>query len=219
MSTLKNIVSRLLLLLVLTFPAGSALAIQLTLSPSTQNVILGNSVVVDVGITGLGDFSPDSLGVYDIDILFDPAILDFDSVLFGDPVLGSQLDLFGFGSFTDVIPSIGLVNLFELSLDFASDLDSLQAGAFTLASLTFHTLSAGSSLLDIQINVLGDAFGLPLAADISTAGINVVNDTPPPPPPPNPLPEPNMLLLLAAGLLGLFMNSYHDKKRDAYKSI
>jgi hypothetical protein len=131
--------------------------------------------------------------------------------------LGNQLDLFGFGSFTDVSPSIGLVNLFELSLDSASDLDSLQAGAFTLASLTFHTLSAGSSLLDIQINVLGDAFGLPLTAGISTADINVVNDTPPPPP--NPLPEPNMLLLLAAGLLGLFMNSYHYKKRDAYKSI
>lgn len=214
MLAIKKIISGFAFLLVFSLAASSALAIQLSLSPSTQDVTLGDAVTVDVDISGLGDFSPDSLGVFDIDILFDPTILNFDSVLFGDPVLGDQLDLFGFGSFTDVTSGAGAVNLFELSFDLASDLDSLQAGGFTLASLTFNTLGVGSGALDIQINGLGDALGLPLTADTVSARVNVIDDSPP-----SPMPEPNVLWLLAVGLLGLFMNNHRHGVKTPRLSI
>ncbi len=182
-------------------PVGSAAAIEISLSPSTQNVMLGDTVNVDVDITGLGDGAPLSLSIFDLDVTFDSSILDFNSVVFGDPVLGDQLDLFGFGSFTDVLPGVGFVNLFELSFDFASDLDSLQSGNFTLATLTFDSLAAGTSALDIFVNDLGDPDGLPLTATTIGANVEVIQDTTTP----TTMPEPSTIILLGLGVTALVL--------------
>lgn len=183
------------LILGIVFMTSAAHAIALNVNPITQNVLLGNSIGVILDISGLGDGSAPSLGVFDLNLNFDPAILTFNNVTFGDPVLGDQLDLFGLGSlitFDDTTP--GMVNLYELSFDLPSDLDALQIGNFTLASLTFDSLTTGTSSLNMSINSLGDALGDPIVLDTLNNGSVTVTA---------PVPEPSTCLLLFFGLIGM----------------
>lgn len=163
----------------------------ISLTPSTQSIMLGNTVTVELGISRLGWLSPTSLSVFDINVTFDASILDFNSVVFGDPVWGDQLDLFGLGSFTNVFTGVGFINLFELSFDFASDLDSFQIGDFTLATITFDSLAAGFSALDIFVNDIGDAHGSALSATVSGANVEVID---------NSVSEPGVLFLFGLGV-------------------
>lgn len=164
-------------------------AISIGFNPINPNVNLGTPVGVALTISGLGDATAPSLGTFDLDVSFDPTILSLSGVTYGDPVLGDQLDLFGLGSLTATTPGAGSANLFELSFDFPDDLNNLQAGNFTLATLTFDTLALGTSPLNLSVNALGDAFGDPLVANIESGSVNVV-------------PEPGTVLLLSSGLAG-----------------
>lgn len=180
------------LILEIVFMTSAAHAIALNVNPVSQNALLGNSVGVTLDIVGLGDGLAPSLGVFDLDLNFDPAILAFNNITFGDPVFGDQLDLFGLGSFfthDDTTP--GMVNLFELSFDLPDDLDTLQVGSFTLASLTFDSLTTGTSPLNVSINALGDSWGDPLVLDTLNNGSVTVT------------PEPSTWLLLFSGLIGM----------------
>jgi len=170
--------------------SGPVHAINLDFVPLSQSVVVGTQADVEIVISGLGVGSAPSLGTFDIDVTFDPTILSFNSETYGDPVLGDQLDLFGFGSLTFTTPGAGFVNLFELSFDFASDLNALQADTFTLATVTFDTLGVGTSPLNFIVNDLGDADGFLLTA---TEGQGSITATP----------EPASLLLLATGLTAL----------------
>lgn len=140
---------------------GISFATTIDFNQSNYNVNIGDSFSADLGIAGLGDMSPDSLGVFDIDVIYDSTILSLSAVTFGDPVLGDQLDVLGLGSIASATPSVGSVNVYELSLDLEYDLESLQAGAFTLFSLNFDTIAEGNSALTISINSLGDSLGAP----------------------------------------------------------
>lgn len=193
MNKFGRIFSSLCMAILLWLPVGSAMAVAITITPATQTITLGDTAAVDIGISGLGNHAAPSLGVFDLDILFDPAILSFNSVVFGDPVLGDQLVL-GFGSITEVKTAVGSINLFELSLESAADLDSLQPGEFILARILFNSLSAGDSALQVAVNDLGDANGAALTASVSDANITV-----------SAVPEPDALFLLTAGLLVIFL--------------
>lgn len=154
---------------------------------------------MDIGIliSGLDDGMAPSLSTFDLDVVFDPALFDFDSLTFGDPILGDQLDLFGFGIITSVSSGIGMVNFFEVSLDFPFDLDDLQPGSFTLATLTFDALTAGTGDFDITIQSLGDSFGLPLNATVTRGTVTSSNATS--------VPEPGTLTLILTSLTGLIV--------------
>jgi hypothetical protein len=149
-------------------------AINLGVNPIAQS---GDSVDIGIVISGLDSGVAPSLSTYDLDLYFDQSQLSFASAVFGDSVLGNQLDLFNFGSnpaFTG-ITSPGVLNLFELSFDSSADLNDLQADSFTLATLTFNILNAGTSQLDILINALGDADGNSLGdATATPAAITTV---------------------------------------------
>jgi hypothetical protein len=180
-----------------TLPAS---AITIGFNPSSQSVSVGSTTTVDLIISGLGDGVAPSLGTFDLDIGFDPSILDFSGATFGN-----QLDLFGLGDINAVTPGVGTVNLFELSLESATDLDSLQLGDFTLATLSFTALSGGSSPLSISVNALGDSDGDPLQADLVAGNITSVGA----------VPEPASLPLIGIGMFGMIALAMWRGKQTA----
>jgi len=152
-------------------------AIMISVSPSPSTVTAGSSVSVMLNISGLVTGSAPSIGTFDLDLGFDAGILGFTGAIFGDPVLGDQLDLSGLGSLSLATPGTGSINLFGLSFDPASELDSLQADSFTLATLTFDAIATGTNPLVLTINSLGDAFGDSLSADISNGSLTIAEST------------------------------------------
>jgi PEP-CTERM motif len=182
----KKTKGMLLALALFLAPVGPGHAISIHLEPATQTVAPGTLLSVSLEASGLGDLSAPSLGLWDVDIAFDPAILGFVGASFG-----TGLDLFGLGSINDAFDLGGLVDIFEVSLDLPSDLDTLQLGAFTLATLTFEALAVGSTPLTLTLDSVGDALGAPLAATASGAEVSVA------------VPEPGTLGLAGLGLAGL----------------
>jgi hypothetical protein len=162
--------------------------IVLDVSPPSQSVSVGSPVNIEIGISGLGN--PPSLGVFDLNLGFDPTILSFNNVAFGDPILGiDELDPTGAGNTLNFSnPGSGTVEIFDLSLDDSATLSSLQPSNFTLATLTFNTVGTGTSSLDLIINSLGDADGNPLSADLQNGSIAVSAVSA--------APEPNLTLVL-----------------------
>lgn len=155
---------------------------------------LGSQIDIPVTISGLGNHTAPSLGTFDLNISFDPVILKFSSVSFGDPILGNQLDLDASGDNPtfDGLVSPGVLNLFDLSLDDPNTLNALQAPEFTLATLTFDAIGLGTSFLNLSTNdaLLGDALGnsLPVVT-IFNGRITV--------------PAPSTLALFGIGALGM----------------
>ena len=180
-----------------------ASAITIELNPSSQSVSVGSTTTVDLVISGLGDGSAPSLGTFDLDVGFDPAVLDFSGATFGN-----QLDLFGFGDLQFVTPGVGTVNLFELSLESITDLDTLQTGSFVLATLSFDALASGSSALSIAVNALGDSLGDPLEAEVTGGTIRSVGDV-------SPVPEPASLPLVGIGILSMVALAMRRRRKIA----
>jgi hypothetical protein len=163
--------------LVLSTAELSTGAILIEFNPQSQSALPGSDLFVDLNVSGLLSDTAPSLGVWDLDVGFNPTVLEFLSATPGD-----QLDL-GFGSVFAVSPGIGdAMNLFEVSLASPADLDADQRDAFRLARLLFRATRAGSSPLTITLNQLGDSGGNPLFG-VATPGSVVVT------------PEPSTLLL------------------------
>jgi hypothetical protein len=172
--------------------SSGARAVTLHFVPSSSEVYVGSPVSVSLVASDLTDSAAPSLGTFDLDLVFDSALLSLTGVTFGDPVLGDQLDLFGLGSLSGAEESApGSLNVFEISFDESSDLDDLQADSFTLVTLTFDALAPGTSALAFGSVTLGDALGDPLLADLVPGSITAAE-----------LPEPAAATLaLLAGLL------------------
>lgn len=139
----------------------------LSVDPASQSVSLGSPVSFNINIAGLGNGT--ALGTYDINLVFDPALLAYSGITFGN-----QLDLSGLGDVQTVTPNNGTVEMFELSLESVSDLNTLQASAFRLATLTFDTLALGiNSPITLSVNALGDASGNPITASLQNGAVSV----------------------------------------------
>ncbi len=176
------------------FPT-SGQSLTLDVIPMDQKVTIGDLVYFDIVISDLVSGGAPSISAFDLDVSFDESILAFDSVTFGDAILGDQLDLWMLGSVNGSSHSVGSVNIFELSFDLAVDLEDFQADEFTIASFSFSTLSTGTSGLGLSVNSIGDSWGISLITD--TINLNSANVTV------APVPEPATFLLFGAGVAGL----------------
>ena len=195
-SGLKQYVFIFLAGLFLNSPLAHSLAIDL--QPASIIAGSGDSVSFDVNISGLGDFGPDSLGAFDVTVGFDPGSLSFTSYTLGD-----FLGLEGFGEALDISFGDlgGAVNIAQISFLFDFELDALQPGSFTLATLNFtvDSLGAGqSTVLSIfQDAILSDAYGDPLVpTSFGTALIEGRTN----------VPLPGTVPLFAIAALGLWLS-------------
>lgn len=148
--------------------AIDSLAATITIDPVSQIVSLGGPASIDVNVSGLGNLVAPSLGTYDLDIFFDPALLSFSSIIWG-----TGLDVLDLGSIQSATPAVGMINAFALSLDSPTELNSLQPGAFRLFRLTFSTVAEGVSAITVNVNALGDAAGVALTTDITNGLVTV----------------------------------------------
>lgn len=192
-AAMKRNLFALALVVVLSAAAAPAAAVSLGFAPSLVVAPApGGSFDLDLLIDGLGSGAPPSVGGFDIDVAYDPATLALDLVVFGtrlgDPALFEALVSANFSS--------GLVDLGEVSLLSPAALDALQPAGFTLATLSFRVIGAGSSEITIANALVSDAGGsdppeAPRAITIETLGSVAVVGA---------VPEPGAALAFALGL-------------------
>jgi hypothetical protein len=179
-------------------------AVSLDLWPASSSVNLGDPVQVELRISGLGEGTAPSLGAYDFTLAFNPVVLGFGAFTFGDSLLGNQLDLRGFGTvagFDGGTP--GQLNVFEISLDLAGDLDVLQAGAFALGTISFNTLGNGTSGMQFTSALFSDATGKSVAVQLGSGSVNV--------------PEPVSGGFVVAAAIAFVLGAQHLKRTRAEK--
>ncbi|MEW6217905.1 MAG: cohesin domain-containing protein [Thermodesulfobacteriota bacterium] len=169
---------------------GAAGASTLSLDPVLSETVVGGPVDFSVHIAGLGTGLPPSLGAFSFRLVYDPALLAFDSVVFGsalgDPGLGESLQL--------VDASLpGSVLAESLSLLSPAELDLGQPGAFTLASLRFLGLTPGFGEVHLAGLLLSDGWGCTLQPTVHGISFVAVD----------PVPVPATVWLLGAVLPGL----------------
>jgi hypothetical protein len=174
----------------------------LTITPGTQSVSAGSPVSFAVNISGLG--SGIALGAYVLDIGFDSALLNFSQATFGDPVLGDQLDLLKTGSNApSATPSLGNIKLIEFSLDDSATLIAQQARQFTLTTLSFTSLTQGTSPLTLSVDSLTDANANDLQSSIVNGSVTINGSL-------NTVFEPEALLLLMIGGLAFLLKQIRN---------
>ena len=175
--------------------APAADAFTLSVVPQASTVGVGGTVSVDVVASDLVGGAAPSLGAYDLNLAFDPSVLSFGSISFG-----TGLSVTGVESIQGSDLSAGVINPFEVSFEDTADLNSLQADAFTLFTITFNAASAGTSLLSLSVNDLASADTFtPLVADVlNGASVTVAGA------PAVPLPAAGWLLISGLASTGLF---------------
>lgn len=171
---------------------ANAISIDLIANQSSVNV--GDSVEVQVRISGLNDASAPSLGSYDVNFNYDASLFNFNGIVWGDSLLGNQLDLSGFGSLQTTANGLGWLFASDASFDFADDLNDYQAGEFTLFSVLLNAVAIGSGNFSLANTVFGDAYANNLSIDrFNSTSVNVTGVS---------VPEPSSLLLLV-GMLAI----------------
>ena len=121
---------------------GSASAITLSFSPSSETVFVGDSFDVDVVVSGLSA-SNEIVSQFDLDVLYDPSVLSATGIQFSGNLGVVDIDTVTVTDF-----SLGFVDLFESSFLSNLELELLQPDdSMTLATLSFVSVSEGMSLL------------------------------------------------------------------------
>ena len=145
-------------------------AVTISAEPQSPAVQVGNTVSVDLTLSGLGNFTSPSLGAYQFGLLYDASVLNYGGSLtftsyLGDPDPGVfETDI----SVTESV--IGQIDFSVLSYLLDTELDALQPSNFPLVSIQFSGKNAGTSLLSFTGVVLTDALGTTLSGIIQQSG-------------------------------------------------
>ncbi len=192
---MKKLLATLALALGAAFVAAPASAAVVTFSPSTTHANVGETVSVDLNISGLG---PEILSAFDLDLLYDSAVLTNTAVTHW-----AVLQLGGaFDSYYDTSFTTGRTEAIDGSLLSDADLAAFQADSFTLLSFEFVAMADGVSILQLgpDLNFERNFVGLDalsLTVDVGSACVAVGSGACPT------VPEPASLALAGLALAGL----------------
>jgi hypothetical protein len=180
------------------FATPCAHAISIQLQPVDTTALVGDVFSIDVFVSGLASGEGGEIvSAFDLDVLYDPAILNATSIAFG-----AGLGLADVDTFTGQLLTAGRIDFSNVSLLLNDELDLLQGDSILLASLSFSAIGAGASLLSFDtfaspgINVVGRDPFTSLPIDFAGTALVTVNERP------VGVPEPGTLLLFALGLFG-----------------
>jgi hypothetical protein len=168
------------------FLCSQSWAMSLSFSPSSASIGVGESIDIGIVISGLENAD---LGAFDFSINYDSTILGFNSYTLGDglgDIAAGDADDWSLGD-----DGAGAINLAEIS--WLWDLSS-QSDAFTLATISFTGIGAGTSPLLFSNVTLGDYWGDPLTATSENGSARVTA----------PVPVPATIFLMVTGLAWVF---------------
>ncbi|OFI35198.1 hypothetical protein BFC17_16795 [Alteromonas lipolytica] len=153
---------------VLLFGGVANASIMLWLDPAVQSdVATGDEVSLTLMVGGLGDGVPDSLGAFDVDIMFDESLLTFMSYDLFDGL--GDIDAFEADDISWGYDGASTINLAEVSYLFDFELDALQSSSFALADIVFQVgaLAAGeSTTVSLSPLEFSDSSGVSLLVDL-----------------------------------------------------
>jgi len=203
-----------LILCIVMFGSWSAFANAvpvINIMSSDNNPTLGQTFDVNFKISGLSSAAEDSLGGFDINVLFDNSVFSFSVFSFIDSLLGNnQLEFLEIGSFlfsgSPMDLGSGIIDAYGVTGNSSNILDTNQVNQFVFLSLSFTVLaptsstSIGIDLSDPSLLFLNSSFNdLPIDFQASNTNISISTEKTN-----SPVPEPNTLwLLVTAGLLSL----------------
>ena len=165
--------------------ASAAQAVPIVSVDTDPTIVVGNPLTVDIVIEGVDASEP--LGAFELDLTFDPTILDPTSVVSGGFLLPPVLTNDVLGAMTIEIQEVSLFGV------------SGAVGAGTLATILFDTIGLGTSPLGIYHVKLFVPGGFSFVAFAVNSGSVTVT------------PEPSTMLLLASGLAGLVFFRWRRK--------
>lgn len=189
-------------------PPSSA-AIALSFTPSATHINIGESVVIDVGISGLG---AEVLSGYDLNFVYNPAILNWNVITaFGAP--------FGVNSgFNNNGLPQGDLGFDIVSYEADAFLAANQADSFQLFSFTLEGAADGTTNFTLGLNLdfdrlfsgLADANGFAQALVVNVGGVCIGVGTGS-----CTVPEPSSYSLLGLALAGAFLPGVLRRRRQA----
>lgn len=183
-------------------PAGAAV---LTALPSSGSVTVGQQFSLDVVVGGL---APDqALAGFDLDLVFDPALIAPVRIEFGNRLGEADID-----QLTDAFFGPGTADFAAVSILDGATLLGLQPGVFSLARLVFTAIAPGLVPIDFDLLappglLLSDQFGHAIVVSASHGAMVDVGAS---------IPEPSTLALFMLGaVLGLRRTSRVGSERPA----
>ena len=174
---------------------SSAFAITIGFTPAHDTISLGDSLDVQVYISGLQKVMPNEIvSAFDLFVSYDPGVLSATEVAFG-PYLGDPDLIEAIGDYD--LSTAGVVNFSELSLIDDDVLDVIQPDTerLLLATLSFDAVGLGKTFLEFsrhpifQIQDVKGRDANVLSVNTRKGRLSVA-----------PVPEPGTMLLLTGGL-------------------